>query len=814
MFQDVRYAFRILLKNPGFTSVAVLSLAIGIGANSAIFSLADALMLRPLPVLRPSEVVTVRGKTPSDPYGAMSYRDYLDFRNDTKTFDGLVAYTLEGFGFSPRPEVLPQLKYGFLVTGNFFQVMGVQPDLGRGFRPDEDQAPGRDAVVVLSHDLWEKQFGGDPSIIGRTIRLNGIDFTVVGVAPERFTGMDQYFRPELYVPMAMSPRLASTPAQNVLEDRGNRALTVKGRLKPGVSMAQAQAELQTIAKRLERAYPDTNRDRSVVVRTELQSRVEQSPPDAELVAMLMGLVILVLLVACANVANLLLSRARARSREMAVRVAIGAGRGRLVRQLLTESLFIALAGGAIGMAVAYAGVRFLNQIQVPTDLPLVIHLQLDHRVLLFSLAAAVASALLFGLAPAIQAARIDLVSALKSSDADSRGQKRLWGRNLLVIGQVAFSVVLLTVTAMMVRGVRAMLTGGVGFRHDHLLMMSFDPTLVRYTSAQTQQFYKQLVERAEPLPGVKSVALSNTIPMAPNQGGDNIIPEGYQLPKDKESIPVFSSTVDPHYFDTMAIPIVRGRSFRVTDDSSAPRVAVVNEELARRYWPGQDPIGKRFRLNNAKGPWVQVVGVAKMAKYLWIAEPPMPFLYLPLTQNPKQRMTLLAESVGSAASLVTPLREVVRHLDASQPICDVRTMEDFYDMRAVRTPEMIVQTVGAMGLMGLVLAMVGLYGLVAYSVSRRTREIGIRMAIGADRTSVLGMVLRQGLVLGSSGVAIGFVLSLAAGRVVEAIFNGAGADWPSYLAASFGLLATTLAAAYLPAQRASQIDPMRALRYE
>lgn len=816
LLQDMSFAFRVLWKNPGFTLVAVLSLAIGIGANSAMFGLADALLLRPLPVLRPGEILTVESKAPKDTFGGMSYRDYVDYRDNSKTFEGLVAIDpLFPVAFSPRPDSLPQVKYGILASGNFFQVMGVQPELGRGFRPEEDRERGRDAVVVLGHDFWKQEFGADRSVIGRTVRLNGVDFNVIGVMPEKFTGMNRYFHIHMIIPVTMSPRLASTPQRDILEKRDNRALTVKGRLKPGVTIAQAQAELAGIAKGLQQTHPDTNREQSVGIRTELQDRIEQSPPDAQLVAMLMTMSMLVLLVACANVANLLLSRARARSREMAIRLAIGAGRARLMRQLLTESLMIALAGGLLGVAVGYVGVIFFGRIEVPSDLPIVIAAHLDQRMLLFSLAASLASVLFFGLVPAIQTSRADLVPALKAADADSSGKSRLWGRNLLVVGQVAISLVLLVVTSMMYRSFTRELGSGPGFRHDHIVMMGFDPSLVRLTETQTQQFYKQLVDRAGSLPGVTSAALTSVIPMMPGQqDGDNILPEGFQPPKDKQDFPLLKDTVDEHFFDTLGIAIVRGRGFRESDTAAAPTVAVVNEVVAKKYWPNEDPIGKRFHLGDSKGPWLQIVGVARTSKYIWIAEPPLEYLYLPLSQHPRSRMMLLAGSAGDAAGMVQPLREMIRGIDPNQPILGARTIEDFYQRRAVNTPNLIVQTVGSLGVMGLLLAMVGLYGIVAYSVSRRTREFGIRMAIGASTGNVLRLVLRQGLFLSLTGIAIGLVLSVVAGRGVSGFFSSAQSDPMVFVTIPPLLLAVTMLAAYVPALRASRVNPIKALRYE
>ncbi len=814
LLQDIRYAIRVLLKNRAFTLVAVLSLAIGIGANSAMFSFADALLLRPLPVLRPSEVVTLESQTSRDQPGRTSYPDYVDYRDRAQTLDGLVAYTVVPFGFAASPDALPQVKYGLMVSGNLFQAMGVEPAVGRAFRPDEDQVPGRDAVAILGYDFWMQQFAGDSSAVGKSIRLNGVNFTIVGVAPKDFTGMDQYLRLPLFVPLHMAPVLSSDPKKPLLETRDRRGLDVKARLKSGVSLARAQAELQAIAKGLQQTYPATNHDQNISVRTEFQVRVEQDPNDAALVGMLLALSAMVLLVACANVANLLLSRSRARSREIAVRLAIGAGRNRLIRQLLTESLMIGLGGGLLGIAVAFGGISFLNQLQIPTEIPIALTFKLDARTLLYGLAGSVASVILFGLIPAFRTTRTDLVRSLKSADADSGGKQRIWGRNLLVVGQVAVSLVLLILTSMMYQGFARQLRAGPGFRVDHLLTMSFDPSLVKFTESQTQQFYKQLVDRAAASTGVKSAALTSVTPMSPQQDGKSIVPEGYQFPKGTESVSFLSDIVGEHYFETMGVDIVRGRAFNAGDTATSPKTAVVNEVLAAKYWPNQDPIGKRFRLDNPQGEWVQIVGLAKTGKYIFITEPPTEFLYLPLSQNPTTRLTLLVQSTGDAQSLAAPMRDVVRGIDPNQPIYDVHTMASFYETRAVKTPDLIVETVGTMGIMGLLLAMVGLYGLVAYSVSRRTREFGIRMAIGAESRQVLRMVMRQGVVLSLAGIAIGLVVSLGAGRVLRAALGSADTDPASFVAVPLVLLAVTLVAAYVPALRASRVAPMKALRWE
>jgi macrolide transport system ATP-binding/permease protein len=821
LWQDVRYGCRILTASPGFAGIAVLSLAIGIGANCAIFSFADALLLRPLPVARPDEVFTVGSMATVEAFGSSSlvssYRDYVDIRDRSQSFDGLAAFTYLTAGFASDPKAVAKLKMGMLVSGNLFAVMGVEPTIGRAFRREEDQVPGRDAVVVLGRTMWEQDFGSDPAVLGRTVRINGSAFTVIGVAPLAFTGLDQFVRTDFFVPLMMSPRLLSDPKAASLEARDARNLNLKGRLKAGVSQSDAQTELTTIAADLERAYPDTNRNRRLTVRTELQARMAEDPPDATLIAMLSTLALAVLFVACANVAGLLTSRAPVRAREMALRLAIGAGRGRLVRQLVTESLLIALAGGVLGLGVGYAGMTLFRQIELPTDLPILISFQMDRRVLLFSLVVAIASAVIFGLVPAIQATRADLTAVMKASDSVAPGRRRRWGRALLVAGQVAVSVVLLVVAMFMYRGFQQQIASGPGYRTDHLLMMSFDTSLLRYTEAQSQHFFETVAERARAVPGVKAVTMTTSVPMSNDSvGAETIVPEGFQFPVGKDNARLLASRVDEYYFDTMALSILRGRNFSADDSFDAPRVAIVNQQLAQHYWPNQDPIGKRFRLVDSNNTWVQIVGLAKTSKYIFIAEPPTEFVYFPHRQKKLQRMIMIAQSLGDPSSLVTPLREVVHGLDANLPIYNVRTMEAFYRMRAVSIFNVLVTIVGAMGLMGLGLSIVGLYGLVAYAATRRTREIGIRMAIGAGQASVLGMVLRQGVVLALVGLVVGLVASVGAGTLLRAAFPSGDnqRDLVAPLLVVPIVLAVTFFATYIPARQASRINPMNALRHD
>ena len=813
MLTSLRHAFRVLRKAPGFTAVAIGSLALGIGATSAMFTFADAVLLRPLPVREPDRVVAISAKTAtSAPIGlstTVSYPDYVDYRDRNRTFDGLVAASPATFGFSRGPGTLPQIKQGEYVSGNFFGVLGVTPALGRDFRPEEDRAEGRDAVAILSHSFWVGQFGSSLSVLGSRIRLNGIDFSIVGVAPESFTGIE--VAPAVYIPLAMAPRMAHED----LHRRDAGWLSIRGRLKTGVSLERARADIGGIAAGLDKQYRQADR-RRIEVQTEFQLRVKESPPTLAMVVMLGLLALSVLLVACANVAGLLLSRARARSREIAVRLAIGATRGGLVRQLLLESLLIAIAGGLGGVVVAEQGAALFARIPFPGDLAFSIAATVDRRALLFTLSISIVCTLLFGLGPALRITRPDLVPALKAADADS-GRRRLWGRNTIVVGQVALSLVLLVISTVLVEGFRHELSQGAGFRPDRLFLTSFDTQLVRYPENQARQFYERLLERARSAPGVRSAALTSSLPL---WSWDNIgvVPEGYRLPPGEQARAAFNYYVSDGYFRTLGVRVLEGRGFLESDRENSPLVAVVNDRLANRYWPAGSALGKRFHLSGPAGPLVEIVGVARAAKVFFISEPPADVVYLPFRQHPRSGLTLVAESDAMDAATIAPvLREVVERLDPDMPAFDIRTMHDFYTQRSVKLPNMVVETVAAMGLIGLLLAMAGLYGLVAYSVSRRTREIGIRVALGADQREVLRMVLGQGLKLGAIGVAAGLLVSVAACRAMTS------ATWfltfdrvnPLVFAAiALLLLAVTTLAAWAPARHASRIDPIRALRDE
>jgi predicted permease len=817
---DVRYASRSLRRTPGFAAFVVLTLALGIGVTSGVFSMVDALIFRPYPVPHASGVVSLVSTTQDSSYEDFSYREYLDIRDKAKSYDGVIANAaMEAVGFSAERAALPRVKGGMMVSGNYFRVLGVEPQLGRGFRDDEDQVAGRDAVVVLGPDFWRHEFASDPSVVGKTIHLNGTNFTVIGVAPETFPGMLIFGHPDFYMPLAMARVFSTNRQKNFFEDRDDRELTLRARLKPGATLQQAQNELAVIAKNFELEYPRVNSKRGAAVHTQFEMRTRGDDVNWKFGVIFLILAVSVLLIACTNVAGLLLSRARTRTREIAVRLAIGAGRFRLVRLLLTESLILASVAGLVGIAVGYGVIEWFRSFQniiFMTDLPFAIPFQMDTRVLLVSLVVSALSALLCGLVPALLSMRTDLVNGLKSADVELPGRKRLWGRNVLVVAQVSVSLMLLTASFLMVRGFQHTLLDGTGFAKDHLLMTSFDPRLVQYNTAQTQQFYKLLVERARSTPGVLSAGLTQNIPLG-QDGFDGVafVPDGFQMPRDRENFSSTLDTVDEGYFETMGIPILRGRSFLESDTAQAPYVAIVNEQFAKHFWPGEDALGKHIRLESRDGTRVEIVGVAQTIKYHATAERPMDFMYMPLAQHPVARMTLMLRSSGDPLQLVGPVKEVVRTFDANLPMLDTRSYEEYYRNQAVEGPRIAMKLVAAMGVVGLLLTIAGLYGLVAYNASRRTREIGIRMALGAASSDVMRLVMGKGLVLVGIGTVLGLAMGFAIERLMNSmLFNAGGVDIAAYVAVVPAMFLVTMLAAYVPARRASRILPTQALRYE
>ncbi len=808
LLKDIRYGVRMLAANLGFTAVAILSLAIGIGANTSMFSLADAMLLRPLPVDRPAEVMRVLSNSQAAPYESISYPDYIDFRDHTQTFAGLLGRKNIAVGFNPNPGAPARILLGLAVTTNFFDVLGVKPSLGRGFRADED----REAVVVISDDTWDSQFGRDPSVIGRAVKLSKIDFIIIGVAPRSFPGLDRYVHEAMYVPFGVTPRFLKDD-DDLLGHRERLNTVVYGRLRPGRTPAEAQAEFETIAKNLERAHPDTNRGRSVLVMPELQARMRIDPGDATQVALLLAIAGLVLLIACANVASLLLSRARARAREIAIRLAIGASRARLLQQLLTESLLLAVAGGAAGLALALFGIQFISSLRLPTALPLWLVAHLDLRVLLFCAGASLLSGVIFGIAPALHTLKADLSGTLKAGDAAPSGKRRRFqARSILVVAQVAVSMVLLLASGLLVKDFANVTSGKAGFRTDHVLLLTLDPALVGYSESQGKAFFHQIEQRVGALPGVRSVALGEHIPLGVSSSSKHLVIDGYELSRGQQNLSIMSNAVDEHYFSLMQIPVLSGRTFQSSDTASSPPVAIVNETMAQTYWPKRSAIGGRIHIGKQT---IEVVGIAKNIKYRDLSETPQPFLYLPFAQQYSDFMTLHVETAVDPATLAGPVLAEIRRLDPATPVQDVQTLNHFFQEGALFGNRLITQVVTAIGLFGLLLAVTGLYGVIAYSVSRRTREIGIRMAIGADPASVARLVLRQGMVLTGIGAAIGLILCLLVSQLLTSLLVGVSPrDVSVYIAVPLLLAAISLLACYVPARRAARIDPLLALRQD
>ncbi|HUE42225.1 MAG TPA: ABC transporter permease [Candidatus Sulfotelmatobacter sp.] len=818
--QDVRYAIRSLQRTPGLTAFVIFTLALGIGMASGTFSMVDALIFRPYPVPRPSEIVTVVGTTHDSNFEDFSYREYLDIRDKTRSYEGVVASAdMEAVGFSANASETPRIKGGMRVSGNYFRVLGAEPALGRGFRDDEDTVPGRDAVVVLGPAFWKHEFANDRGVIGRKVRLNGAPFTVIGVVPETFPGMMIFGQPDFYMPLAMAKVFSTDRQKNFFEDRDDRELTVRGRLKAGVTIEQARNEAAVLGQNFEKEFVKTNRGRGMAAATQFEMRTRDDEVEWKFSVIFVTLAIAVLLVACTNVAGLLLSRARSRKREIAVRLAIGAGRLRLVRLLLTESLILALLGGLGGIAIGYgicAWFQSIKSVVLMSDLPLMIPFRMNTRVLVVSILFSVGSALICGLVPALQSSKTDLVEGLKAADVDVPGKKRLWGRSALVVAQVAISLMLLTASLLMVRGFQHTLLDGMEFAKDHLLMTTFDPRLVQYDGVQTKQFFKVLKDRVRESSGVDGATLTQNVPM----GRDDFealafVPDGFQMPRDRENFTSVMDTVDEDFFATMQIPILRGRAFVGTDTADSPRVAVVNEYFAHHYWPNEDAVGKHFRLDRSDGVPVEIVGVAETIKVRDTFDKNADFVYVPLAQHRIERMVLMVRSNGDPLQLVDAVKDVVRKMDPNMPMLQTMTYEDMYLNRAIRGPAVAIKLVGAMGLVGLMLTVAGLYGLVAYNVSRRTREIGIRMALGATSKDVLRLMMGKGMALVAIGTAMGIGMGFGVERMMDSmVFNAGGVDLVAYAVVVPLLFVVTMLAALVPARRATRIEPTRALRYE
>ncbi|HET9317261.1 MAG TPA: ABC transporter permease [Vicinamibacteria bacterium] len=812
--RDVRFGLRALRKNPGFAAAAALTLGLGIGANAVMLSLVRGMLWRPPDVAQPERLAVVFAQNRADGnFSDFSYADYLDFKRSADVFSGVIGYyplplSLGLVGHSER-------AWGEMVSGNYFDVLGVRPALGRTL-VEADDRPEAESVAVLSHRTWASRFESDPRVVGSVVRVSGHSFTVVGVAPRGFAGVYFIgFQPDVWVPAHALERISSRAR---LADRGANSFRVMGRLKPGATVEQAQAVAGAVASRLEKEYPATNTGVQAAVLAERDSRPEpENARSSSLIAsVFLGGVGLVLLIACANVAGLLLARGTARQGELAIRLALGADRGRLLRQLLTESLLLAGAGGAIGLLAAWWATNALSAgIRLPTDIPFSFDLRLDLPSVLVSLGACVLAAIASGLMPALQSVGRDVLKPLRGEGTSGRSTARAWLRHALVVGQVAVSCVLLIAAGLALRSLRATRSVDPGFETRGGLLVSVAPGLQGYDATRGQAFYRALQQSASSLPGVRAAGLTRFVPLGFNGGGGPVYVEGAPLPEGQAGETAGWSMVTPGYFEAMGITLREGRAFDWRDDAEGRPVVVVNETLARKYWPGRSALGQKLRLSGPDATPVEVVGVAPDGKYGNLDERPSPFLFQPLMQQYAGEATLVVRTNGDPEGLVPAVRDAVRALDPEMPLYDVKTIEQLVNGRTLLLPRLAAQLALLFAGAAVLLAMVGLYGVVAFSVARRVREIGIRMALGASRPRIVLMVMKDGASLALLGVGLGLLGALAATRVLASVLFGVGAtDVATFASVSALLLGVAALAAFVPARRATAVDPLSSLRSE
>ncbi len=813
-FQDLRYGFRTILRNPGFAAIAILTLGLGIGVNTAVFSFVDALILRPLPVHKPSQIVSIDTRTSkSEQIGSSSYPEYVDIRDHNRTLSGILASTFVQVGMSDAtPSSHSELVFGEMVTGNFFSVLGVRPALGRDFRPDEDRIPNAAPVAIISNALWKRRFASDPNISGRQVKLNGFTFTIIGVAPASFTGDVVVYHPDVYVPVMMKEQVQPGVA-DWLHRYEMRTFSLLGRLKDGVSYHQASTDLNIIMSSIAREHPDTNKDAVVSVLPQVEQRMQVR--ILKVFTFLLGLVVLVLLIACANVANLLLARASGRSREIAVRLALGAGRGRLIRQLITESSLLALLGGGLGLLLGSWCIQLLANIRLGIDEPFSIEMQLDSRVLLYTLILAVGTLMLFGLAPAIRTTHVSLISALKDSVADARGRLRWWsGRNLLVTGQVALSLVLLVSASLFLRAFVKAASAAPGFDTNNMLLMTVNLGTHGYGKQNGDPFYRDLLEKVRAIPGVRSAALAESIPFYSCCSNWQVSVDGYTPPGGQRLLDVENSVITPGYFETMRIPIRQGRDFTERDGTDARWNWIINETMARTYWPGVADVTGRH-IHHVDGSMATVIGVVADSQLKAPGLPPAPHFFVPLHEAFYPIMALHVRTKGDPMSYVASVRREIQSLDPEIAPFDVMTMNRAFSQSGLLGERLTSIMSGTFGLLALILTVVGLYGVTSYTVARRTREIGIRMALGAERFDVLRMVALQALAVVLLGAAIGLGGAFASTRVLAGIVSSLPSHDPApFVLVPLLLCAIAISATLVPARRATKIAPTVALRYE
>jgi len=821
LFQDVRYGFRMLLKSPATTLVAVLTLALGIGANTTIFSAVNGIMLRPLPVENADRLVVLAGHQGGDPFQRFSYADFNDIRSQADGFSQVMAYDLTLAGMEYRNHTEPVvLSY---VSGNFFSGLGLKPAQGRLIYGNDTEQPATENVVVLGYGYWKKRFGADPTIIGEQVKMNGHSVTVIGVAPESFHGTYAIVDMQAYIPLGMRTRWQipdkdAKPGEYWTK-RDIHDLTLLAVPKPGVTRKQAEVSANVVAQRLNQQYPETHKSVSYQLYSEKTSRPEPDPTNGTVIVgvIFMCLAGLVLLLACLNVANIVLVRATGRERELAIRTALGAARMRIVRQLLTESLLLGICGGVLGLIAGIWTSRLVSSIHIEVaNIPLRFDFSFDSRVFTFAFASALLTGLLVGLAPAWRAARSDFNQVLHEGSRGILGSGRARLRTVLAGGQVALSLMLLVVAGLFIRSTVNTEHAYLGFDPRNVLNATMETRTIGFDLERSKQFYRELEERARALPGVQSVSIAASVPLGYSNEGSLLYIEG-QSATSKEAVPyVLYNVVDPPYFSTMRVPLLRGRALTGQDTERTPAVAVINEAMAKKFWPNQDPLGKRFSSRSASGPFMEVVGLVRQGKYNDPVDDTVPFYYVAQSQSPTTFVTLQLRTAGDPRTLAPDVERLVHDMAPALPVTDIQTMEDalggvngFFLMR------MGTRFTTALGLLGLVLAIVGVYGVISYAAAQRTHEIGVRMALGASRTDILKMVLRQGFVLVGIGVIAGLALTFVAARGISSLLVGVKPTDPLTLGVVAVLLAIVgLVASLIPARRAMKIEPLRALKYE
>jgi predicted permease len=811
-WQDVRYSLRMIVKAPGFAAIAILTLALGIGANTTIFSWINSALLNPVPGLaRPSEVVSLTLSKPGDNPFPFTYPDLEAMRDGQQSFTGITACSFAQMSLTGKSK--PERVWGMVVSANYFEILGVRPILGRGFLPVEDEKPGGAPVAVISYRFWQTHFGANPDIVGRTIEINQHPYTIVGVTPAVFQGSQTGVRTEIWVPIMMEAQVNSLG--DLLHDHHQFWLLAFGRLKPGVVLSQAQEEMTLRLKPEAKNYPEEHKGHdNVTVYPLWRNPFGLNQFLSTLLPMLMSIAGLVLLLACANVANLMLVRSVGRRREIAIRMSLGASRWRLVRQLLVESLMLALAGGAVALLITFwTEGTLMKFMPVTEDIPLSLSIAADRTVLLTTLGISVLTGVIFGILPALRSSGVAPVAVLKEDTGSaSGGPKKARLASGLVVAQISLSLLLLICAGLFIRSFLSAQQINPGFNPHNVLIASYDLFTAGYSDASGAEFDLQLQAKLEALPGIQSVALTDRVPLGFGGGSTSVKPEGY-VSQANESMETQVAIITPNYFQTIQIPIVKGRDFTLQDTKSSQRAVIVSETFVNRYWPNQEALGKQLYTDLPK-EWFTVVGVARDSKVTGLNEKPTPFLYLPLYQVYHATMIINARVAGDPLTFRKTVEKTVHELNADLVVFDVTTLE-LREQFASFGQRVAGTFVGAFGLLALVLAAVGIYGVTAYTTRQRTHEIGVRMALGASKDNILRLVLGHGLRLTLVGVVLGLAASFALTRYLRSMLLGVtSTDALTFSCVAILLCAVALFASFIPARRAMRVDPMVALRYE